>query len=273
LIGVGGFIDGPIPDEIKEEESMVFVFGPNGFFGYGATSPNTTMWWSTCSAENVPAERKISAEDMKVQLQARHGSWKDPIIKDILEHVDVTSIYPVWTLGSLPKWGSGGLLVLGDAAHALQPTSGQGASQALEDAKCFPLLLSKFLKRSKELQASKGSKAPPKTNLDDIIAMSAQAFYNVRAPRVKKIADAANRIAQRKKDQSIIEEMMLCGILYTIGKLPKVGKFNAVHLLQCCLSKLQGQAIMGDINKEMYYWPMDDLTDAAVDKLMPAPSQ
>jgi 2-polyprenyl-6-methoxyphenol hydroxylase-like FAD-dependent oxidoreductase len=228
LIGVGGFIDGPIPDEIREEESMVFVFGPNGFFGYGATSPTTTMWWSSCSAENVPAQRKISAEDMKVQLQARHGSWKDPIIKDILEHVDVTSIYPVWTLGGLPNWGSDGLLVLGDAAHALQPTSGQGASQALEDAKCFALLLSKFLKRSKELkesQASKGSKATPKTNLNDIIAMSVQAFYDVREPRVKKIADAANRIAQRKKEQSLLEEMMLCGVLYTVGKLPKVGEF------------------------------------------------
>lgn len=208
---------------------MTFVFGPNGFFGYGATSPTTTMWWSTCSAENVPAQRKINAEDMKVQLQARHGTWKDPIIKDILEHVDVTSIYPVWTLGDLPNWGSDGLLVLGDAAHALQPTSGQGASQALEDAKCFPLLLSKVLKRSKETKgpASKESKVTPKMSLDDIIAMSVKAFYDIRQPRVKKISDAANRIAQRKKDQSFFEEMMLCGVLYAIGKLPAVGKFTA----------------------------------------------
>jgi hypothetical protein len=28
--------------------------------------------------------------------------------------------------------------------------------------------------------------------------------------------------------------------------------------------------MMGDINKEMNYWPMDKLTDAAVEKLMPA---
>lgn len=232
LIGVGGFIDGPIPDEIKEEESMVFAFGPNGFFGYGATSPTTTMWWSTCSAENVPAQRKITPEEMKIQLQERHGSWKDPIIKDILEHVDVTSIYPVWTLGNLPNWGSDGLLVLGDAAHALQPTSGQGASQALEDSKCFPLLLSKFLKRWKEVKSSKASKGmkDAKTSLEDIIAMSTKAFYDIRKPRVKKIADAANRIAQRKKDQSLVEEMMLCGILYTVGKLPSVGKHSATSL-------------------------------------------
>jgi hypothetical protein len=29
---------------------------------------------------------------------------------------------------------------------------------------------------------------------------------------------------------------------------------------------------MGDVNKEMNYWPMDQLSDAAVDKLLPAES-
>jgi 2-polyprenyl-6-methoxyphenol hydroxylase-like FAD-dependent oxidoreductase len=167
---------------------------------------------------------------MKVELQARHGSWNDPIIKNILENVNVTSIYPVWTLGDLPNWGSDGLLVLGDAAHALQPTSGQGASQALEDSKCFPLLLSKFLKRSTEWKApasSTESKASPEPSLDDIVAMSIKAFHDIRKPRVKKIADAANRIAQRKKDQSLFEEMMVCGMLYAVGKMPKFGKFAA----------------------------------------------
>jgi 2-polyprenyl-6-methoxyphenol hydroxylase-like FAD-dependent oxidoreductase len=222
LIGVGGFIDGAIPEEIKQEESMVFVFGRNGFFGYGATSPNTTMWWSTCQAENVPAQRKISADEMKAQLQTRHSSWRDPIVQDIITKVDVTQIYPVWTLGDLPHWSTDGLVVVGDAAHALQPTSGQGASQALEDAKCLPLLLSKFLE--------KRAKDSKKLSLEDAIALSTQAFYEIRSPRVKKIADRTKMIAQRKKDQTIFEEMMVCSLIYLMGKIPAVGKFTTMPM-------------------------------------------
>jgi hypothetical protein len=35
---------------------------------------------------------------------------------------------------------------------------------------------------------------------------------------------------------------------------------------------MSGKVIMGDVNKEMNYWPMDKLTDAAVEKAMPASS-
>lgn len=35
---------------------------------------------------------------------------------------------------TLPVWHHGGMVVLGDAAHAASPASGQGASMALEDA-------------------------------------------------------------------------------------------------------------------------------------------
>jgi len=215
LIGVGGFIDSPIPEEIKNEKSMVFVFGAKGFFGYGATSTNTLMWWSTCQAENIPEQRIITPEEMKAQLKARHGSWTDPIIKDIIEKAAVTHIYPVWTIGELPRWGIDGLVAIGDAAHALQPTSGQGSSQALEDAKCFPLLLSKFLEIS--------IKEPGKLSLEDAVSLSTTGFYEIRQPRVQKIVNRTKVTAGRKRDQSFVEEMTLCFALWIIGKVPGLG--------------------------------------------------
>ena len=39
-----------------------------------------------------------------------------------------------YDLGHVPVWHRGRLLVIGDAAHAPSPSSGQGASMALEDA-------------------------------------------------------------------------------------------------------------------------------------------
>jgi 2-polyprenyl-6-methoxyphenol hydroxylase-like FAD-dependent oxidoreductase len=239
---------------------MVFTFGPNGFFGYGASSLNTTMWWSTCQAENVPEQRKISADDMQMQLKTRHGKWKDPVLQNIINNAKVTQIYPVWTLGELPYWGKDGLVVIGDAAHALNPTSGQGSSQGLEDAKCLSLLLSKFLKKSKD--------DPKKLSHDDTISLSIKSLYEVRNPRVQKIVQRTKMMSQSKKDQNFAAEMMVCLMLWLMTKFPSVGTND----LEIILSALQltcnvlGKAMIGDVNKELYYWDMEGQVDAAVEK-------
>src|SRR5690606_6343664 len=41
---------------------------------------------------------------------------------------------PIHDMPSLPAWQRGRVVLLGDAAHAVSPSAGQGASQALEDA-------------------------------------------------------------------------------------------------------------------------------------------
>jgi salicylate hydroxylase len=41
----------------------------------------------------------------------------------------------------LPRWSSGRLTLLGDAAHPLLPHLGQGVNQALEDAVALATLL------------------------------------------------------------------------------------------------------------------------------------
>ena len=46
-----------------------------------------------------------------------------------------------YDLGHVPVWYRHGMIVIGDAAHAPAPSSGQGASMALEDA----VLLGRFL--------------------------------------------------------------------------------------------------------------------------------
>jgi 2-polyprenyl-6-methoxyphenol hydroxylase-like FAD-dependent oxidoreductase len=193
------------------------------------------MWWSTCEAKSPPAQLKIGVDEMKAQLQARHASWKDPIIHDIIAKCDVDHIYPVWTTPPLPKWGEAGLVVVGDAAHALQPTSGQGSSQALEDAKCFSLLLSRFLAVGK--------------SMDDAVDLSTKALFEIRSPRVKKIADRAKMMSNSKGDIGFPAEMMMCFFLWLMGKVPAVAK-----------------ALLGDVNKELYYWDLEGLVEKAVTK-------
>ena len=86
LVGVGGFVNNPVPPEILKEKSIIMTFGGNGFFGYGAYSPSESqvMWWSTYETANLPDNESIDFNDIGRQLRERHKDWKDPIIKDII---------------------------------------------------------------------------------------------------------------------------------------------------------------------------------------------
>jgi len=94
-------------------------------------------------------------------------------------------MYPVWTTPDLPHWGQRGAVLLGDAAHTLQATSGSGANQALEDAVVFSLLLSNFLQTT-----SQGCHHTSR----DVADMASKALYEIRAPRVAAVRDRARNL-------------------------------------------------------------------------------
>lgn len=234
---------------------MVFEFGSNGFFGYAAVGPETTMWWSTCQAEQVPEDTKISAAVMQEQLKKRHGHWKDPVIQECIGKSTVSQIYPTWTTPDLPTWSSNGLVILGDAAHALHPTSGQGASMALEDSQCLGLLLTKYLVAH--------AKDPEKLPLHDVANLTGESLYALRSLRLRNISDRAKMISKSKKDLPFAVEMMMCGMMWLMGKVPFIGECCA---LLCFLTFL-GKMLMGDVMHQLYYeWDAKKATKEDVGK-------
>ncbi|KFX99270.1 hypothetical protein V495_04219 [Pseudogymnoascus sp. VKM F-4514 (FW-929)] len=72
--------------------------------------------------------------------------WPD-LVQSALEAVEQgkVSAWPFYTLPRLEKWASAGhrVIVVGDAAHAIPPTTGQGVNQAFEDTYTLGLLLAK----------------------------------------------------------------------------------------------------------------------------------
>ncbi|KAI4125436.1 MAG: hypothetical protein LQ338_004239 [Usnochroma carphineum] len=93
-------------------------------------------------------DRLFSAKDeLLALLSANRSAWPS-LVQSALDAVpsETLSIWPYYTVAKLPSWASSSnhsrVLVLGDAAHAIPPTAGQGASQAFEDAFSLALLLS-----------------------------------------------------------------------------------------------------------------------------------
>ncbi|KAF2496928.1 FAD/NAD(P)-binding domain-containing protein [Lophium mytilinum] len=242
--GVGGFVKGPLPDEVKREKGMVFTFGGNGFFGYGSSASEeeeSLMWWSTYHTPSLPTSDDLSIPTITTELRERHAAWKDPVIQTIISSVadSVSSIYPTWTTPPLPHWGRNALILIGDAAHALQPTSGQGASQCLEDGLTLSLILSHYLNKVyNETDASEQSGSG--VDLQATIDATASVLYAVREPRVREISDAAKKMDRGKGDIGVVGEMVMCGFMWLFGKVPWIA-----------------QLLFGDMNERLYAWDVD----------------
>lgn len=200
-------------------DPITLTFGPHGFFGYSPTSPLDTtpdsdkqvMWWSTYQADSAPG-RDLALTALREQLLERHGEWISPydatggtpLYRVLIElacgapDAGVTArdrdilVLPTFTTPRLPRWAtaSGRIVLLGDAAHAVPPDSGQGVSAALEDALALAMLLRHF----------------HAANESTSVMRAAQGYQALRMRRVGSILDRSRRLGDSKRPQKQWQE-------------------------------------------------------------------
>ena len=236
LCGIGGFFPSShlpsLPSDLilpAPKSPVVMTFGAEGFFGYtpcnsdpSSGSPSLAssqikankaipygpqaMWWSTFSVDEPPKSTKaVDKEAVHAQLLERHSKWQDPVIQKVLADPAISVMTATFVTPKLSTWTGDGIVLVGDAAHTLPSTSGQGVSQALEDAQALALLLAHYLRYppSSERQQDLSSSSV-KTHIQAAIT----AFQSIRKPRVEYILDFSRRMANRKKKMGPVGEWM-----------------------------------------------------------------
>ncbi|MFE9614256.1 FAD-dependent oxidoreductase [Streptomyces sp. NPDC006012] len=118
------------PDEGTGHITM--VRGTAAAFGYAVAPAGDTYWFARVTGEPLPADAaRVPWRDRLVALLRQDATPAADIVAAGADGPMATNATDL-PLGT--RWRSGRTLLIGDAAHAASPATGQGASMALEDA-------------------------------------------------------------------------------------------------------------------------------------------
>ena len=142
LGNIGGFSQAPAVPGTPGE--YVMMFGHRAFFGH-IIAPSGEIWWFANpprKAELTPSElASLDAEGWKAHLETLFAGDAGPALEIIRKTSDLSVGLNQYEMPRVPRWWRGPMVLIGDAAHAASPTSGQGASLAIEDAVTLALCL------------------------------------------------------------------------------------------------------------------------------------
>ena len=135
VLNIGGYAsDVRVP---AEPSTFRMVFGKRAFFGY-AVHPSGEVWWfANPPRADEPSSAELAATTAEQWRKMLVGLFADdatPAVQIIRATRGRLAGWATYDLPSVPTWHRGPMVIIGDAAHATAPSSGQGASMAIEDA-------------------------------------------------------------------------------------------------------------------------------------------
>lgn len=172
LLNLGGFasdVDAP-----GEPAQLQFIRSRKGFFGYTTSGRREVWWFANLPWGPEPSRAELAAMDRASLTERLLDTFADspPFVADVIRST-YTDLYalPTHDLPTVPTWWRDNLVILGDAAHATTPTSGQGSSMALEDA----VVLAKCLRDLPRPQATARYEQLRRERVEGIVALGARA--------------------------------------------------------------------------------------------------
>lgn len=181
LVYAAGFIsDKDLAKKLNLDKNTQYVtIGSTNFFGYNyidnPEKDNPCLFWNTFlnQSERLASSQLNSMSDddiLKWVLKEHQGSHYP--IKEMVNSTQSISKASLSEVVEIDKWCRGNVVVIGDAAHSMNPISGQGACTAMEDAYILVELIRKF---------------------GDDFSFAFSELERIRKPRVSKIAKKSRR--------------------------------------------------------------------------------
>jgi 2-polyprenyl-6-methoxyphenol hydroxylase-like FAD-dependent oxidoreductase len=157
------------------EGRLVEVWGPGTEFGALRVSDSEVYWYG----EFVHPAGATFADELTAAREYFAG-WA-PWIRAMVAATSASQLmrHDVYHLpGGCPRYVRGRVVIIGDAAHAMLPTMGQGAATALEDGVCVGRMIAAAVSAGGDL------------------ADALTAFDQARRPRCRQLARQATLIAR-----------------------------------------------------------------------------
>jgi FAD-dependent urate hydroxylase len=135
VLNIGGYA--PAMEVAAAPGEYEMVFGRRAFFGY-AVAPDGAIWWFANPPQRTePAPGELAAlttEHWRRRLRELFAEDRTPACAIIEATPGELKAWATYDVPAVRRWHRGRMVVIGDAAHATSPASGQGASMAIEDA-------------------------------------------------------------------------------------------------------------------------------------------
>lgn len=115
---------------------ITMVRGSSAAFGYAVSPDGETYWFTRVAGQALSAEElgHPAPSRWRQQLVELLGQDATPAAGIVAASTDGIMATNATEIPPGTPWRSGRTLIIGDAAHAASPATGQGASMALEDA-------------------------------------------------------------------------------------------------------------------------------------------
>ena len=119
--------------------AMYMVFGKRAFFGYQVMDDGSGGWFANLPSRDpmtAGQAKAVPPEEWMRTLRESFAEDRTPAL-DLMGRTDPADLVITGSLEDIPTvptWRRGRAVLIGDAAHATSPSSGQGASLAIESA-------------------------------------------------------------------------------------------------------------------------------------------
>jgi 2-polyprenyl-6-methoxyphenol hydroxylase-like FAD-dependent oxidoreductase len=140
LLNTGGIIPAATAAALRDVDldvapgRMKMVFGKRCFYCYMA-GPDGRVWWFANPLQRTGTNPALlDPAELRSWLTSLVAGDRTPMAAIIAATPDIIKPYSTFDFPSVPRWHRGRMVLVGDAAHAASPSSGQGASMAIEDA-------------------------------------------------------------------------------------------------------------------------------------------